>query len=384
MRLTCVFFWLSWLGCLPLAAQEVYLSRMAPGNPQHQHDVLFRIDLFNESEDFVDLSGYVLITRHFALRLPTNTFIRRYSHLRLGRNDFNGDLDLAFSNLPTWKERKVDTEEEGDFVALLDPSLEMVDGFLYSPRATVNFLPTREWLQTPADDQLRLSIPDESDPRWEYLRNRRDPAMAFVRINGDWRPSSRSRNLWPATQFRDLSAKYVDGIATIQWRTLFERDCYFHILERSTDGKNYRPIEQVSGPVNSEDPFEYTLYDTGVERDRLYYYRVSCTDKFGYTTYATATKLRTQETPGEFTFDVIRAEIEGGRSFDVRFSSKDQQQVRVKLMDEALREVAVLFYGTVEAERQTLINYQDELANGKYYLIVATEKRRYYEPLIIE
>jgi len=357
---------------------------MAPGNPQHQHDVLFRIDLFNESEDFVDLSGYVLVTRHFALRLPTNTFIRRYSHLRLGRNDFNGDLDLAFSNLPTWKERKVDTEEEGDFVALLDPSLEMVDGFLYSPRATVNFLPTREWLQTPADDQLRLSIPDESDPRWEYLRNRRDPAMAFVRINGDWRPSSRSRNLWPATQFRDLSAKYVDGIATIQWRTLFERDCYFHILERSTDGKNYRPIEQVSGPVNSEDPFEYTLYDTGVERDRLYYYRVSCTDKFGYTTYATATKLRTQETPGEFTFDVIRAEIEGGRSFDVRFSSKDQQQVRVKLMDEALREVAVLFYGTVEAERQTLINYQDELANGKYYLIVATEKRRYYEPLIIE
>jgi hypothetical protein len=384
MRLIFVFLWLTWLSTLSLAAQGVYISRLAPGNPQHQHDVLFRIDLFNESDKYVDLSGYVLMTRHFSLQLPAKTFIAPYSALRVGRNDFNGDLDLAFSHLPTWKERQIDTEEEGDFVALLDPSLEMIDGFLFSPRATVNFLPSRDWLSPPSSECLRLQVPDESDYRWRYLRSRHDPAMAFVRIDQNWRPNSRNRNLLPATQYRELSAKYVDGIATLRWRTLFERDCFYHTLERSTDGKNYRPIEQVSGPVNSDEPFQYTLYDTGVERDRLYYYRISYTDKFGYTTYATPTKLRTQETPGEFTFDVIRAETEGSRSFDVRFSSKAQQQVRVKLLDEALREISVLFYGTVEAERQTLINYQNELANGKYYLIVATEKRRYYEPLIIE
>jgi hypothetical protein len=385
MRLYSALLFLGWLLSTQLVtAQSVYISRLSPGNPQHQHDVLFRVDLFNESDQYADLSGYVVVTRYFALRLPAKTFVAPYARLRIGRNDYNGDLDLAFSALKTFTARPAETDEDGDYIALLDPSLELVDGFLFSPRAAVNFLPTETWLSPPQGERLRLRIPDESDYRWHYLRSPSDPAMAFVCIDKRWRPNSRTNNLLPATQYRDLSARFVDGIATIKWRTLFERDCYYHVLERSTDGKNYRPIEQVSGPINQEEPFEYTLYDTQVERDRLYYYRISYTDKFGYANVASPTKLRTQETAGEFTFDVIRAEIGGSRSFDVRFSSKAQQQVRVKLMDEALREVSVLFYGTVEAERQTLINYQRELATGKYYLIVSTEKRRYYEPLIIE
>lgn len=389
MRLSASAWWLMlvlWPGLL--TAQSVYISRLSPGNPGHQHDVLFRVELFNESSQYADLSGYVLLTRYFAVRLPQQTFIAPYARLRLGRNDYNGDLDLAFSQLPSFTLREVDPEEEGDFVALLDPSLELLDGFLFSPRASVNFLPTEAWLAAPQGDRtdlgVRLRVPDEADYRWGYLRGRSDPAGAFVRINQRWRPNSRTRNLLLATQYRDLSAHYVDGIATVKWRSLFERDCYAHVLERSTDGKDYRPVAQVSGPVNSKDPFEYTLYDTEVERDRLYYYRVTYTDKFGYTVTSTPTKLRTQETPGEFTFDIIRAEHTNSRSFDLRFSSKAQQQVRVKLMDEALREISVLFYGIVEADRQTLINYQNELASGKYYLIVSTEKHRYYEPLIIE
>ncbi|MEM9984366.1 MAG: hypothetical protein AAF804_04660, partial [Bacteroidota bacterium] len=273
---------------------------------------------------------------------------------------------------------------EGDFFALLTPKLEWIDGLYYAPVDRINFLPTEEWINTKDGKRIELSLPDETDDRWAYLRNRQDPAMAMIQINGQWRPNSRIRNLMPPTEYEGLTAKFVDGIVSIKWRTLFERDCYFHVLERSTDGENYRPIVRESGPINTGDGHEYLIYDTQVEKERVYYYRVSLTDKFGNQVESSAVRVRTEEPSRDFTFDIIQAENSSQRSFDVRFSSKKPQTVRVKLMDEQLREVSVLFYGQVEGERQNLINYQDELRAGKYYLVVATEGRRYYETILVE
>jgi hypothetical protein len=380
------FVLLLWLihGLLSLSAQSVYISRLVPGNPGNPQDVLHRIELFNQSDQYADLSRYLVVTRYFAIRLPANTYLPPYSRLRLGRNAFNGDLNIELKRLREWKVREPGTEEEGDFVALLTAGLDWLDGFYYSPLRRINFLPTEDRVRTAKGESIRVQLPDETDGRWDYLRARQDPAMAMVCIDGRWRPNSRTRNLLPAVQYRDLSTKFVDGIVNIRWRTEYERDCFFHTLERSTDGRNFRVVERVSGPVNSSRVSDYLAYDTGVEKDRVYYYRVSVVDKFGHTIHSSVSRIRTEELSGDFTFDIIRAGSSDQRSFDVRFSSKNEQRVRVKLMDEQLREISVLFYGKVEAERQNLINYRDGLSAGKYYLIVATERRRYYEPIVVE
>lgn len=373
-----------WLVFNFLAAQEVHISRMDPGYVQDPSNPLYRIELFNESDKTADLSRYVLMTRYLIFRLPDNTTLGPYSQLRLGRSDAEAPLDIKIQQLSEVKRRIPETREEGDFVALLTPDLEWVDGFYYSPLKQVNFLPAEDQLRTRSGNVLTVALPDEADYRWAFDRNVPDPAMAMVCINGTWKANGRTLNLIQATQYQSINTKFVNGIASIRWITLFEKDCFFHTLERSRDGKNYRPLQLFNGPVNSEKEYEYLAYDPDVEKNQVYYYRVRVTDKFGHTITSAPSRLRTVESNGDFTFDIIRTESIDQRSFDVRFYSRNQQQVRVKLMDEQLREISELYYGMVEADRQNLINYRAELTAGKYYVVVATERRRYYEPIVVE
>lgn len=369
---------------LSLLGQDVYISRLDPGRPQMSQDELYRIELFNESEREIDLGGYLIVTRYKVLRLPSGSYVAPFSSLKIGYSSDPQHVDLTIQSLNTRKSREVTTEEEGDFVALITPENEWIDGFYYSPHSRVNFLPTYDRISLDGGDILTISLPDETDYRWAHLPGRADPAMAMVHINGQWKPNSRTRNLLQATQYSRLGTKYVDGIVTINWVTFFERDCYRHLVERSTDGQNYRQIAQVSGPVNSEGEYQYVIYDPEIEKGKVYYYRVSSVDKFGNELVSSPSRLRAEEPSGEFTFDIIRAEGLVQRSFDVRFSSRSQQQVRVALVDEQMREISQLYYGTVEAQRQNLINYRQELSAGKYYLIVATENRRYFRPIVIQ
>ncbi|MEO1451194.1 MAG: hypothetical protein AAFV07_16810, partial [Bacteroidota bacterium] len=82
-------------------------------------------------------------------------------------------------------------------------------------------------------------------------------------------------------------------------------------------------------------------------------------------------------------FDLIPSEVEGGPSVDVRFASQIDQVVRVQLLDEEFREMAMLYYGMVEADRQHLVTYNRPLVIGKYYIIVSTPQGRYYETFVV-
>jgi hypothetical protein len=179
-----------------------------------------------------------------------------------------------------------------------------------------------------------------------------------------------------------VQTQYVDGIVTVKWSTRFEKDCYFHVVERSTDGKNFREIERVRTSGNTPGGQAYSCYDPKVEKDRVYFYRISNLDKFGNLLYSEPARVRTEASPDGFTFDVIRDEDR--RSLSVRFSSRDSQQVRIELLDEELRKISTLYLGDAEAEKQNLVSYNQSLPIGKYFVIVSTEERRFYEPFIME
>lgn len=364
----------------PLWAQPVYISKYAPGQA---HDRTHRIELFNESrQETADLSGYYLLTRHYAVRLPEGNRLGPLQALRMGHAG-GGTLDLDFLSLRDRLTFSSDgAQDAGDFVLLFDRELRIVDGCFLSREAEVDFLPAeREFLG------LTFLIPAEQDYRWApRINNLPDPAMEFLRIKGKWVINSRSRILKHAlaTDYRLLQARYVEGIVTVRWKTAFEQDCYYHLVERSTDGNDYRPLRQVEARQNQGETSEYAFYDTEVQTNRVYYYRISNIDKFGQVITSPPTKVRTEDNPDGFTFDLLQGEGEGQDILNVRFSSREKQQVRMQLMDEELREIAVLYLGGVEAEQQNLVTYTRSLPVGKYFVIVNTDDKRLYEPFIVE
>ncbi|WNJ20901.1 hypothetical protein [Pontibacter sp. G13] len=363
-------------------AQDVYISRYIPGITASAQDPTHRVELFNESPtEYADLSGYYLLTRYYILKFPANTYIAPMGSLDMGSKQAKG-VDLVFDRKSRFSVRRPEGEDEGDYVVLYNRKQEIVDAFYFGKRVSVTFLPSQAQVPDPQIGDILLKAPDESDYRWTFLRNPRDPAMSFVRINGSWRPNDRVKNMVPATHYRLTGTKFVDGIVTLKWKTLFERDCYHHVVERSTDSKHFFPIERLVGPQNQAGAFEYTYYDAEVQEDRVYYYRIANIDKFGNTVYSKVAKVRTQQEAGSFTFDLIQDEVEG--AVNVRFSSRREQMVRMKLLDEELRQIDLLYVGDIEAEKQYLVNYTKRLPVGKYYVIVTAEERRYYEPFIVE
>ncbi|MCI4669496.1 MAG: lamin tail domain-containing protein [Bacteroidia bacterium] len=366
-----------------LFSQNVYLSRVAPGFPGKDNDVAHRIELFNESNNFADISGYFLLTRYYSFQIPDDTYIRPFSNFSFGlTGGAINKLDLVMPQQAAYKKNSVKDPFEGDYVVILDRNKELVDAFYFSKKSSVSFLPAI--VDLPNGEGKKM-MKEEGDESWSYLRNEVDPVVAFVKINGSWRANSRTTNFFPATNYRAIQIKeYKDGFVTLSWQTMFELDCFFHYVERSLDGKNFKLLEKVPGRREGDEAKTYEFYDTKVDRDRVYFYRVTHYDKFGEVIHSPMAKVRTDDNPSGFSFEIIRGDGGSAPSINVRFASKQRQSVRIKLLDEELRELAFLYDDDVEAEKQNLISYSKPLPIGKYFIVVVTENQRYYEPLVIE
>lgn len=380
----------SFLGILSLnpvsaLAQQLYISRYVPGRVTQSDDPAHRVEIFNASElNTVDLGGYILMTRHYAVALPARTTILPQSSLVMGKKAELEPLDIAFTQIPGFGVRTSLADEQGDFIILFDKSGRLLDAFYYAPSKEVGFLPARGGLRLPGGERLRLQAPGESDERWGYIENIDDPAVAYLRIRGQWLSGSPTRNLHPATQFQLLQARYTAQGVQLSWTTRFEKDCFEHGVERSLDGARFEEIATVKAVGNSDVAENYLYTDRTVQTDTLYHYRIRNTDKFRQSLLSKEVRLRTDASSGQPTFDLIPSEVEGGPSVDIRFASQVDQMVRVQLLDEAFRELAMLYYGRVEAERQHLVTYNRPLAIGKYYIIVSTEQGRFYEPFLVK
>ena len=116
----------------------------------------------------------------------------------------------------------------------------------------------------------------------------------------------------------------------------------------------------------------------------MYYYRIRHTDKFGETVYSEEIETTTEENPGGFFFDILSEPSDQGKYLNIRFSSRQNQQVRIMLLDEELRQLAILFSDEISADKQNLITYREAIPFGIYHILVETENRRYRELLVVE
>lgn len=361
-------------------AQEVEISRFIPGDDSHY------IDLFNPSaQNPIDLEGYLLITREYAIQFPANQEILPLGVLRLGYklNTASG-IDLELSKSSALEVRDASGPETGNFVFLQNPQGRTVDAFYFNRERSVSFLPVRDTYRKGEEGERAVNLPDEQNNAWGYMQMEPDPAMSFVRINDRWRINSRRRNLIPATKYRSIQARFVEGIMTVRFNTTEENDCFFHIVERSLDGVQYEELGELRAAGNSRELQSYTFYDPEVEKNRVYHYRIKSVDKFSQIVYSIPFKVRTAESSDGFNLEVSRDLLGPGYGLNVRFASTESQKVQVKILDEEYREIVLLYYGEIEANRQNLLTYAESLPIGKYFVVLATKDRRYFETFIVD
>jgi len=368
-----------------LSAQQVYISRYIPDFPTNADNPEQEVEVFNESRtQNLNLKGYMLLTRSYILQFPSLE-VPPLKSVRLGMKAQGMGPYFSLLEMPNFHMRTPFGNDQGDFVILLDPSQKPADAFYFSDKESVDFLPVSETFSIKGGKQLTVTTPPEEHEGWAYLQLVPDPAFSFVKINGTWSPNSRKGTLFAATEYRYLQSKYVEGIVSLSWQTRFENDCFQHVIGRSPDKRRFEEIGRVaSQKQNSSQPLDYVYYDDEVGENKVYYYRIRNQDKFGEIIYSEEVEAITEENPGGFFYDILSEPSDQGRYLNIRFSARQKQSVRIMLLDEELRQLAVLFSDEILPEKQNLITYQEPIPFGIYHILVETENRRYREILVVE
>ncbi|MEM6260930.1 MAG: hypothetical protein AAGI38_00370 [Bacteroidota bacterium] len=372
---TFLFVWLTFL--LQSPAQSPYFSRYVGSS--YLESSVFEIDLYNPSPRRVDISGYMIVSRQFVFLLPRGSRIPPSSRFSMAKKSGKG-VSLEFSSMEDFLIRIPTPGEQGDYLALFDRNGNLVDGFYYASNRDVQFLPDRGELVTYQNKRVPFELPGERNRVWQFLRMLPDPAMAFIRQEKGWQVTSRLRNLRPVTAFEGAEASFVEGIVNLQVRTAFEENCRLHVVERSEDGQTFLPIGELEAIGGLTVPANYRFYDDEVKTNRRYFYRFKNVDRFGFEVTSRILEVRTDPFPEEFQMNVF---LGGKGEVNLRFSSRKEQDVHIKLLDEQYREVDVLFDGKLSAQRPQLIKYNSALPVGKYYLIASTEKQRFWEEVYV-
>ena len=373
-----IFSFLFIFSILSCSAQSIYFSRYIGLN--YLSDPVYQLDIFNPTDQAKSLANYMLVSRQFVAKLPPGTQIDAFSKLSIGKENKN-EIDLPFSRINDFIIRIPKEKQLGDYLVLIDPQSKIVDAFYYGPNPEVSFLPDEGELITFRNESIPFNIPDELSSSWRYLQIAPDPALAFIRVNGQWEVSSRKRNTLPATAFGILEAKYVQGIVTINGQSRFERDCLPHQLERSEDGRNFEMIYRFPAVQNADELSDYRYYDKQVKTDHKYFYRLKNEDKFGYTVFSNLVEVLTDELPSDFFMEVFQSKPIN--QLNVRFSTRQARHVRIKILDEQFRELDLLFYDELTENSQHLIKYDADLPPGKYLILADMGERRVYETIII-
>lgn len=378
-----VFLLAGLLAPMGISAQGLYLSRWVPGTFDGANS-LGSIEVFNPANRAVDVSGYLMATRSFAVRLPAGTRIPAQSSLLVARGRSAGrkpDIDLATTqdfliNFPT--ENLI-----GNYLVFYDANIDLVDAVYFSPVPIVPFLPEARTLYPMIGDKVTFRVPSEASTRWSYITIGMDPAIAFSRINKSWRVTSVQRNLSPATEYRNMNLRYREGIVTVKWTTGFEEDCFSHTVERSKDLRNFEEIGKVAANGNSSEFRQYVFYDNKVEEGEKYFYRVSNEDKFRNKIYSNISEVTAEDVREAFSYDLYFGKNGLERELNVRFLSRYPTRVRIKIVDDKYREIGLVFNDFVYAETQNLLKITEPLATGDYLVIFETVDKRYFKEFTI-
>lgn len=367
---------------------QVRLLRYIPG--AFMSDNRHRLEIQNQGSRAVDISDYVIINRDYFVKIPRGTKLQPNEILVFVKRKDGKESNLfELSASSFFVTRNYSLKVGGNYVVLFDAKMQVLDAFYYSQLKTPPFLPDEVFSTFSNGEFVKILVPPSSSRIWGYYPIGDDPAIIFEQYKGEWRLASSAGKtslpsaLAPALAFRDFSVRYYDGIVSLQWTTEFELNAKEIVIERSEDRKRFIEIGKLETKGNQKEFVQYKYPDAQVKNNKLYYYRLRHTDANGQEIRSQVLEINTVSNPGEFVVEIIRNPGSEGMP-SIRFSSAFSQKIQMRILDERMRVVMSLYDNYIYAEAQNLIKLNRPLGPGKYFLVSATERRRFWQELIID
>ena len=357
-------------GCL--YSQSIFISRYVPGN--YLSDNRHRVEFVNGSSKALSLEGYLLVTRDYSVRLPAEARLPARGKMVLAKN-MGAGVNISLATTPDFLIRFPLLEHEGNYIVLFDPAGKVIEALYFSPIPNVPFLPDRDTLYTYSREKIPFYIPPENRAVWNYFTAGSDPSTAFVKLGGNWKKAETQEN--PATDYQNVTLRYKEGILSLRWTTRFEDKSVVHVVEKSSDKERFLPVDTLSSQGDSRDFRQYAYYEEGLNEGETYYYRIKNIDQDGREIYSRIREVKAEEGVEEFSMEVLPGTGVNVGRLRLRFNSQYSQQVRIKLFDERLMEVAILFDDFVFAGSPSLIKLGQKLPPGNYLLLAETETKRF-------
>lgn len=363
-------------------AQGIFISRYVPGN--YLSDNAHLVELSNPGAARINLEGYLLVTRDYSVRLPASAAIGPGSTLRIAKKAGAGlPVDIPLSQSLDFLIRFNLLETEGNYVALLDRKGGIVDAFYYSPLPNVPFLPARDTLITFDGERISFFLPPENRDAWSYLSRSSGAQEAFEQVQGKWRTLS-SAEAAPIANHEDLTVRYFEGIVTLKWATSYELGVARHLVERSLDQESFDVVGETQAIGDSQQENQYKYYDKDLVIGKVYFYRIRTEGVGKKPVYSKIKSVRVEDGLEEFEMETILVPHSDGAELNLRFISQYSQEVRIKLLDERMAEVAILFSGYVYAREPNLLKIGQRLPPGRYLVLAATETSRFGKEIVVE
>jgi hypothetical protein len=352
-----------------MQAQAPVLTRYIPGN--YLADQSHRVELSNPGPKALPLDGYLLVTRDYSVRLPASAQLPARGTLQIGRDPGPG-IGLALSRTPDFLIRFHFLEHEGQYIALFNPAMQLLEAAYFSPSANVPFLPDRDTCITMDGTRIPFILPPENSPIWQYVRTTSGRAVGFNKKDGQWYVQGMVAAAPPSTEYRELQLGYKEGIMTVKWTANFEQGCSRHIIERCEDQVSFTPVGELLSEGDTKEARRYTFLEQGLRPSGRYYYRIKGEDASGNPVYSPIREVVAAEVREPFLLEAIAGPDGNGSSVSIRFSATTSQNVRIKLFDEQLREVAFLYEDYAFAGVPVLLRVGTRLEPGRRYLVMAT------------
>ena len=170
-----------------------------------------------------------------------------------------------------------------------------------------------------------------------------------------------------------FKAEALDKSVFLSWSTATEQNNAYFIIERSSDGKNFEPIENIKGQGNSSKIVTYEYTDNNVS-DGTYYYRLKQVDvngDYGYSeikqvTLASENIISIYPNPNNGSF-TISATAAG--NYEVSISNILGQ---------------VVYSTSITSESLVEKNIQTSLAKGTYIAQISSSDKKVITKLIVE
>ncbi len=204
--------------------------------------------------------------------------------------------------------------------------------------------------------------------------------FAFVTVAGNDIKAGEPQLLLPV-ELSLFTAVPIGTQAAIKWRTESETNNAGFEIERSEDGKNYRPIAWVDGHGTTLEAQEYLFDDKNLRTGKTYYYRLKQVDfdgKFDYSKVVSVTLSSGQSVVGEFYPNPAPA---GFASID--FNTEEPGEWTAAIFDVAGKAVRSEQRFVEEGQQHWQLDLSG-LAEGIYFVKFDNGRERFYRKVTVQ